>query len=286
MWQLCLSSQPPILISSVLLLYCLQAPFCLGICLPAPSFAQSARQARQLDLLHVLQGFILGVLQEISLALGMHRHAGESQRLHTSLRTKSSNTVLCPYRSQVPSQTISAPWKWDWSPSCSLEPAQWGRQQPALDSNGPDSSHSMSPALGGNFSLNRKRLQEKAFPLPQSTARSCQGRAVMVHGTPLPRALLPPCSLASHPPWQWLCVPGQGPLRSWETPITHPSFHLDLTSSLGPSLSRAGQVVPIWNTSSHSTPVNPSEPFCLRPSRRQMGMRLHEHTASVSSQSL
>lgn len=133
MWQLCLSSQPPILISSVLLLYCLQAPFCLGICLPAPSFAQSARQARQLDLLHVLQGFVLGVLQEISLALGMHRHAGESQGLHTSLRTKSRNTVLCPYRSQVPSQTISAPWKWDWSPSCSLEPAQGGRQQPALD---------------------------------------------------------------------------------------------------------------------------------------------------------
>lgn len=94
MRQLCLSSQPPILISSILLLYCLQAPFCLGIRLPAPSFAQSARQACQLDLLHVLQGFVLGVLQEISLALGMHRHAGESQGLHTSLRTKSSDTAL------------------------------------------------------------------------------------------------------------------------------------------------------------------------------------------------
>lgn len=94
MRQLCLSSQPPILISSILLLYCLQAPFCLGIRLPAPSFAQSARQACQLDLLHVLQGFVLGVLQEISLALGMHRHAGESQGLHISLRTKSSDTAL------------------------------------------------------------------------------------------------------------------------------------------------------------------------------------------------
>lgn len=100
MWQLCLSSQSPILISGILLLYCLQAPFCLGICLPTPSFAQSTRQARQLDLLHVLQGFVLGVLQEISLALGMHRHAGESQGLHTSLRTKSSNTA--PVSLQVP----------------------------------------------------------------------------------------------------------------------------------------------------------------------------------------
>lgn len=41
--------------------------------MPAARFAQSAGQARQLDLLHVLQGFILGVLQEISLALRMHR---------------------------------------------------------------------------------------------------------------------------------------------------------------------------------------------------------------------
>lgn len=41
--------------------------------MPTSSFAQSARQARQLDLLHVLQGFVLGVLQEISLALRMQR---------------------------------------------------------------------------------------------------------------------------------------------------------------------------------------------------------------------
>lgn len=73
MQQLCLPSRPPVLISRILLLYRLQAPFGLGVCVPAPRFAQSTRQARQLDLLHVLQGFVLGVLQEISLALRMHR---------------------------------------------------------------------------------------------------------------------------------------------------------------------------------------------------------------------
>lgn len=93
MRQFCLWSQPPILISCILLLYCFQAPFWLCICMPASSFAQSAGQAGQLDLLHVLQGFILGVLQEVTLALRTHRQTG-SQGSCTLLGTKSKNTTL------------------------------------------------------------------------------------------------------------------------------------------------------------------------------------------------
>lgn len=288
MQQLCLSSQPPILISSILLLYCLQAAFCLGIRLPTSSFAQSTRQARQLDLLHVLQGFVLGILQEISLALGMYRHAAQSQGLHTLLRTKSSNTAPMPLQVPGPVSNHLCSLEMGLGPSCSLVPAQWGRQQPALDRvrQTPDFPHFHATPLGGNFSLNWRRLREKAFPLPQSTARSCHSQGSDGHGTPLPMPLLPPCSLASDPKWQWLCVPSQGLLRSWVTLITQPSLHLDLIPSLGSSLSRAGQAVAVLNTSSHSTPVNP-EQFCSGPSRRQMGMRLHEqHAASVSSQSL
>lgn len=62
--------------------------------MPASSFAQSAGQAGQLDLLHVLQGFILGVLQEVTLALRTHRQTGrESQGSRTLLGTKSKNTT-------------------------------------------------------------------------------------------------------------------------------------------------------------------------------------------------
>jgi len=80
MRQLCLSSQPPVLVSGVLLLYRFQAPLGLGVSVPAASPAQPARQARQLDLLHVLQGFALGVLQEVPLALRMHRQTGGTVR--------------------------------------------------------------------------------------------------------------------------------------------------------------------------------------------------------------
>lgn len=70
----------------------------------ASSFAQSAGQTGQLDLLHVLQGFILGVLQEVTLALRMHTQTGrESQGSHTLLGTKSKNTTLmCLLNCSVP----------------------------------------------------------------------------------------------------------------------------------------------------------------------------------------
>lgn len=88
---------------------------------------------------------------------------------------------------------------------------------------------SMSPPLGGNFSLNWRRLQEKAFPLPQSIARSCQGS----NGTwyPSPHATAPwhqiphgnghmtparaPYELWDPgnptPPCTWVCYPALGP---------------------------------------------------------------------------
>lgn len=64
---------------------------------------------------------------------------------------KAAILLLCPYRSQVLAKVTSAPWKRDWSPSCSLVPAQWGRQQPALDRVGqaPDSPHFHVTTLGG-----------------------------------------------------------------------------------------------------------------------------------------
>lgn len=142
MRQFCLWSQPPILISCILLLYCLQAPFWLCICMPASSFAQSAGQAGQLDLLHVLQGFILGVLQEVTLALRTHRQTGrESQGSRTLLGTKSKNTT--PVSAELfgtmewdpgpvsnPLRPPSAPLSGrDWSPLWSS--AHQGRQQPA-----------------------------------------------------------------------------------------------------------------------------------------------------------
>lgn len=140
MRQFCLWSQPPILISCILLLYCFQAPFWLCICMPASSFAQSAGQAGQLDLLHVLQGFILGVLQEVTLALRTHRQTGRVRDHAHCLGPKARTPLSCllncsvPWNVtqvlfQIPSAPPSAPLSGrDWSPLCS---AHQGRQQPA-----------------------------------------------------------------------------------------------------------------------------------------------------------
>lgn len=102
MRQFCLWSQPPILISCILLLYCFQAPFWLCICMPASSFAQSAGQAGQLDLLHVLQGFILGVLQEVTLALRTHRQTGRVRDHAHCLGPKARTPLSCLLNCSVP----------------------------------------------------------------------------------------------------------------------------------------------------------------------------------------
>lgn len=62
-------SQLPILLATFLLLYCFQAALALGLGTTARAFTQSTRQTGQLDLLHVLYSFILGVLQQVSLSL-------------------------------------------------------------------------------------------------------------------------------------------------------------------------------------------------------------------------
>lgn len=63
------SSQLPVLLTTFLLLYCFQAALALGLCATARAFTQSTRQTGQLDLFHVLYGFILGILQQVSLSL-------------------------------------------------------------------------------------------------------------------------------------------------------------------------------------------------------------------------
>lgn len=70
-------SQLPILLTTFLLLYCFQAALALGLSTTARAFAQSTRQTGQLDLLHVLYRFILGILQQVSLSLQTGRKSKE-----------------------------------------------------------------------------------------------------------------------------------------------------------------------------------------------------------------
>lgn len=199
MRQLCLSSQPPILISSIPLLYCLQAPFCLGIRLPAPSFAQSTRQACQLDLLHVLQGFVLGVLQEISLALGMHRHAGESQGLHTSLRTKSSNTAPVSLQVSGPISSHFCPLEMGLKPLLQFG-ASTVRKTAASTGQGGTSTR-LAPLPCHHpweviMAWTERGCGRKHFLFHSQQQGPARARAVTAHGTPLPKPLLP--GIGSH----------------------------------------------------------------------------------------
>lgn len=70
-------SQLPVLLTTVLLLYCFQAALALGFSTTAGGFTQSTRQAGQLDLLHVFYSFILGILQQVSLSLQTGRNSKE-----------------------------------------------------------------------------------------------------------------------------------------------------------------------------------------------------------------
>lgn len=190
MWQLCLASQPPVLISGILLLYCLQAPFWLGIRLPTSSFAQSARQARQLDLLHVLQGFVLGVLQEVSLALRMQTDTQETvrDRTHRSgpkaaiLLSCVCHTVRCHgpgprscLKSPLPPVNASL-WGRDWSPFGSPAPSSARKAAASTVGQAPRPPPTSKSPPGGNLGLAFRSPQGKAFALSQSTVSACQGR--------------------------------------------------------------------------------------------------------------
>lgn len=78
-----LRSQLPILLAALLLLDGFQAAFALGFCSTAGCFAKSTGQARQLDLLHVFYSFILGILQQISLALQTRTNIYQRRKLWT-----------------------------------------------------------------------------------------------------------------------------------------------------------------------------------------------------------
>ena len=111
-WRHCCGSgsQPPIVLTALLLLYGLQAALTLHLSTTAGSFTEAARQARQLDLLHVFYGFILGVLQQVSLALQTSRNKHQRKKLRA--RKILSDIILyascyCSARKQT----------WTWEPT-------------------------------------------------------------------------------------------------------------------------------------------------------------------------